>query len=252
MKLTADLITRSPSYINAIKDRELDLRGNKIPVLENLGVTKDQNDTIDLTDNSIQYLGNFPLLRRLHTLLLSNNRISRIETTLSKYLPNLRTLVLTNNSISELGDLEGLSGLSKLTYLSLIDNPVTKKNYYRSWLIWKIPTLRVIDFKRVKDAERQEAQKLFQSKNGEVTSLAKSILETTSKTFEPGEELSGSGSKPSIPALGLSTEEQAKIKEAIKHASTLDEIAYLEKQLRSGQMPGQTADDDNEVEMDEE
>ncbi|KAK9759780.1 U2 snRNP complex subunit, partial [Basidiobolus ranarum] len=152
MKLTADLITRAPSYINAIKDRELDLRGNKIPVLENLGVSKDQNDCIDFTDNNIQYLGNFPLLRRLHTLLLSNNRISRIETSINQFLPNLRTLVLTNNSISELGDLEALAGLTKLTYLSLIDNPVAKKNYYRSWLIWRTPTLRVIDFKRVKDA----------------------------------------------------------------------------------------------------
>ncbi|KAK9759382.1 U2 snRNP complex subunit [Basidiobolus ranarum] len=97
---------------------------------------------------------------------------------------------------------------------------------------------------------------LFQSKNGELTSLAKSILETKSKTFEPGEELPGSissNTKAGLPALGLSAEEQAKIKEAIKHASTLDEIAYLEKQLRSGQVPGQNADDDdNEVEMDEE
>ncbi|XP_022991841.1 U2 small nuclear ribonucleoprotein A'-like [Cucurbita maxima] len=48
-----DLIWKSPHFFNAIKERELDLRGNKIAVIENLGATEDQFDGIDLCDNEI-------------------------------------------------------------------------------------------------------------------------------------------------------------------------------------------------------
>ncbi len=40
MRLTAELILSSSSYFNPIKERELDLRGNKIAVIENLGATQ--------------------------------------------------------------------------------------------------------------------------------------------------------------------------------------------------------------------
>lgn len=40
---------------------------------------QDQFDTIDLSDNEIVKLENFPYLSRLGTLLLNNNRITRIN-----------------------------------------------------------------------------------------------------------------------------------------------------------------------------
>lgn len=49
--------------------------GYKIPVLENLGATLDQFDTIDLSDNEVRKLDGFPLLKRLKTVLMNNNRI---------------------------------------------------------------------------------------------------------------------------------------------------------------------------------
>ncbi|CAJ0745456.1 1243_t:CDS:10 [Entrophospora sp. SA101] len=219
MKLTPELLERSPSYINTVKDRELNLRGNKIPSIENLGVSKDLNDAIDLIDNDIRILGNFPLLCRVCTLLLANNRINRLDPQLFEFLPNLTTLVLTNNNIMELPDLQPLNGIKRLQYISLLDNPVTRKQWYRSWVIRKIPSIRVIDFKRVRDMERKEAKKLFETTKGEPTSLAKSISETNSKIIESGEE------------------EQAQIK-AIRNAKTLEEVARLEKLLQSGHIPG--------------
>ncbi|KAG9293333.1 hypothetical protein G9A89_007579 [Geosiphon pyriformis] len=243
MKLTPELVERSASYINAVKDRELDLRGNKIPAIENLGVTKDQNDTLDLTDNDIRVLGNFPLLNRIKCLLLANNRIIRIDPQIANYLPNLTTLVLTNNNITELADLCPLENAHRLQYVSLLDNPVTRKKWYRSWVIWKIPSVRVLDFKRIRKVERDEAKKLFQTPEGELTSLAKSISETVSKTFEPGEGLIASGSgvappKSNLPTLGMTAEEQAKIQDAIKNARTLEEVNRLEKLLQAGHIPG--------------
>ena len=63
MKLTAELLAQCDSSINTLKERELDLRGFKIPAIENLGASRDLNDTIDLTDNDVRYLGNFPRMR---------------------------------------------------------------------------------------------------------------------------------------------------------------------------------------------
>lgn len=40
VRLTTELVAKAPSYINPVKDRELDLRGNRIPQIENLGVSK--------------------------------------------------------------------------------------------------------------------------------------------------------------------------------------------------------------------
>lgn len=85
------------------------------------------HDAIDLTDNDIQFLGNFPLSARLRTLLLARNRITSIQPGLAKALPNLTTLVLTANNFAELADLDHLSHLTKLTHLVLSENPVARK-----------------------------------------------------------------------------------------------------------------------------
>ena len=85
---------------------------------------QDQFDTIDLSDNEIKKLEGFPLLRRLKSILASNNKIwwakecfspkisdycffcclfcSRIAEGLEQSLPQLETLVLTNNNLEKL------------------------------------------------------------------------------------------------------------------------------------------------------
>lgn len=85
------------------------------------------HDAIDLTDNDIQVLGNFPLSPRLNTLLLARNRVASIQQSLPDAIPNLKHLVLASNSIAELADLDVLSLFPRLTHLVLADNPVTKK-----------------------------------------------------------------------------------------------------------------------------
>ncbi|XP_037104078.1 U2 small nuclear ribonucleoprotein A'-like isoform X1 [Syngnathus acus] len=150
VKLSAELIEQAAQYTNPVRDRELDLRGYKIPVLENLGATLDQFDTVDFSDNEIRKLDGFPLLKRLKTLLMNNNRICRIGENLEQSLPALRELILTNNKIQELGDLEPLASVKTLTLLSLLRNPVTNKKHYRLYVVHKIPQLRVLDFQKVK------------------------------------------------------------------------------------------------------
>lgn len=84
-------------------------------------------DAIDLTDNDIQTLGNFPLSPRIRTLLLARNRVASIQPSLPSSVPNLTNLVLASNGLAELADLDVLGRLARLTLLVLMDNPVAKK-----------------------------------------------------------------------------------------------------------------------------
>lgn len=235
VRLTVDLIWKSPHFFNAIRERELDLRGNKISVIENVGATEDQFDTIDLSDNEIVKLENFPNLNRLGTLLMNNNRITRISTNLGEFLPKLHTLVLTNNRLTNLVEIDPLASLPKLQYLSLLDNNITKKPNYRLYVIHKLKSLRVLDFRKVKQKERIEAKKLFASEEVE-----EEIKRESAKTFVPGEIPSTQdvakeeqAPKPSAPT----PEQILAIKAAIINSQTLEEVARLEQALKSGQLP---------------
>lgn len=230
VRLTADLIEQSAQYTNPVRDRELDLRGYRIPVIENLGATLDQFDTIDFSDNDIRKMDSFPLLKRLKNLLFNNNRIVRIGDNLGEVIPNLNTLVLTNNSIHELGDLDSLASFTKIEHLSLLRNPVCAKKHYRYYVIHKLPSLRVLDFQRIRQKEREAAARLFKGKKGQqlVAEVAKK-----SKTFVPGEKLPDKKAAPG----GPSKEDIDAIKQAIARATTLEEVERLNQMLRSGQVP---------------
>ncbi|KAK4041723.1 leucine-rich repeat-domain-containing protein [Parachaetomium inaequale] len=236
MRLTADLITNSLSYLNPLKERELDLRGHRIPAIENLGVAG-PHDAIDLTDNDIQVLGNFPLSPRVRTLLLARNRIAAVQATLPAAVPNLRNLVLAGNSLGELADLDVLGRFARLTHLVLVDNPVVKKEHYRYWVLWRCPTVRFLDYQKVKDAERAKAKELFGSAEAP-TELASQIMGVKSKTFDVGAAngpAGGQGSK--LSRLKLTDKERKKLQEMIKKADSLEEIIRLEKALNEGRLP---------------
>ena len=61
--------------LNPIREYELNLRGYKIGLIENMGTTLNQFDTIDFTDNDIRRLDGFPILPKIKSLLFSNNKV---------------------------------------------------------------------------------------------------------------------------------------------------------------------------------
>jgi U2 small nuclear ribonucleoprotein A' len=220
MSLSANLISRSPAFLSPLKDRELDLRGNKIAVIENLAATQDQFDSIDLSDNEIRKLECMAILKRLTQLLLNNNRITRISEGLGKALPKLETLVLTNNRLSTLAELEPLAHLPTITSLALVDNPVSKLKDYRAFVIALLPRLKVLDYKRVKLAEREEAEGTFRrsrrAKRGD------------------GDEVLAAEQTGGAPRAAPTEEQIAQIRQAILTASSLEEVQKLESALARG------------------
>ncbi|PVI03613.1 U2-associated snRNP A [Periconia macrospinosa] len=233
MRLTTDLINSSLSFINPLTERELDLRGHKISAIENMGAARD-NDAIDFTDNDIAQLGNFPLQPRLRTLFLAQNRVSNIQANLSSSIPNLTTLVLTKNRLTELADLDPLGGFKKLVYLSLLNNPVTSKENYRYWVIFRIPSVRFLDFIKVRDQERRRAAELFGTAD-EPTELASKIMGQKSKGFVVPTFTNGSDS-PSKDRI-YTEDEKKRMRAAIKAATSLSEMARLEKDFAEGRIP---------------
>ncbi|CAL5361694.1 unnamed protein product [Camellia sinensis] len=200
----------------------------------------DQFDTIDLSDNEIVNLENFPYLNRLGTLLVNNNRITRINPSIGEFLPKLHTLVLTNNRLTNLVEIDPLASLTKLQFLSLLDNNITKKPNYCLYVIHKLKSLHVLDFKKVKHKERIEAHNLFSSQESEEQGENESA-----KTFIPGE----------VPSTLRFQRKSKHLKQLPLHQSkllplsilkTLEEVARLEKALKSGQLPADLKIGDND------
>jgi len=220
MRITAELIRTTGSYINPLREREISLRGYKIGSIENLGVTQDQYDVIDMSENEIVTVDNFPLLRTLHTLVLSNNRVRIFAPKLGQYLPNLRRVVLFNNRVSELEELDPLADVPTITDLVLIGNPVVKKDNYRLYCIHLFPRLRVLDFGKIKPRERKESERIF----GKAQQRKIAIAEEK-KTEAP------------IVTSGPTPQQKQRIMDMIAAATSLEEISNLEKMLETGVIP---------------
>lgn len=246
MRLTADLVERAPQFTNAVREFEMDLRGNKIPEIENIGATKDNFDTIDLSDNDISVLDNFPIMRRLRTLLLSNNRVSRIAPGVGKFLPSLNALILSNNYIRELADVLPLQSFASLRVLSLLRNPVTKQKNYRLFVIHALPQVRILDFRRIRAKEREEASKVFGAESAESAAAAARACSSgveEAQVFVVGEVAEGSASvasrsvSTSLPPQRLSREMMDRILKVIAESHSLEAITRLEKCLEDGVVP---------------
>lgn len=208
-------------------------------MIENLAVTRDAFETIDLSDNDLRKVDNLPTLKRLGTLLLSNNQITRLEIP-SEKLPNLQMLILNNNRIEDVSQIiggstsptpipvSGLKGLNKLRYLSLIDCPVTRTPHFRLAIIHHLPQLKVLDFRKITMGERKAAAKMFKSKKRPAVAFPESAVAPEDE--EEVATLTGKRGK-------LSDEDRKRIEDALAKASTLEEIRHLERILETGHIP---------------
>lgn len=230
MRMTAEVLSSANAYLNPLRQSELGLRGFKIPAFENLGVTEDRYQVLDVSDNEIVKLENFPVLNRLETILASNNQIRSVAPGLGDKLPSLQTLVLSNNKFARLQSLAPLAELKGLRCLSLIGNPVTKVENYRLWVIWKLPQVVLLDFAKVKPQERAAAAKLF--------SMAEDDAEEGPGDQEASEEAKdleaqqAEAEAPPSAAVELK-QRRAELILKIRQAHSVDEINKLEQELEA-------------------
>jgi vacuolar-type H+-ATPase subunit H len=154
----------------------------------------------------------------------------------SKNVPYLKNLVLVSNHFAELADLDGLAGFKRLTHLVLADNPVTKKEHYRYWVLWRCPSVRFLDYQKVKAAEREAAKELFGTEE-EPTELASKIMGTKSKAVETTAADITAEPTSKLKHMKLTDAEKKRLKDMIKKADTLEEMIRLETMLKEGRLP---------------
>ena len=106
---------------------------------------------------------------------------------------------------------------------------------YRYWLIYLIPSLRYLDYTKIRDVERTKATELFGTAE-EPSELATSIKGTKSKGFVVPSFANGGADTPTRERIWTEGE-KAKMRAAIKSASSLAEMARLEKDFMEGRIP---------------
>jgi U2 small nuclear ribonucleoprotein A' len=178
---------------------------------------------IDFSDNDIKKLDNFPQMQRLNALIVNNNSVTRIGAGLAEHLPKLATVILTNNRLANMSEIDRLAEC-KLESLSLLDNPIVAKSQYRLYVIYKIPTLKWLDFRKVQQTEREESAKFFKTPAGKAFLGA---VAQEAKFLSEGGGAGGAGG-----AVQLTEEQKAMVKRAIEAATTKEEIDLIERQLK--------------------
>lgn len=234
MRLTTQVILDAPYIINPEGNTVLQLRGLKIPIIENLGVTKDAFDVIDLVDNQLIDIKNFPKLRNLKGLLLARNNVVRIsQLNLGENLPNLEFVTLVNNNIKRFSSIKGLTSCPKLAHISLNENAITEQSNYRIIMAWLIPSLKVLDFTKVKQSERERGLEIFGTIE-EPTTLGKQVLEGVNKSGAEVivEEDNKEDRDLKTVVQRLSDEEKAKLVEELESAESIEDIERIEAALR--------------------
>jgi len=245
MRLSADVLGMAEQRTNPLGERELVLRGLGIPVIEHLAATRDLFDAMDFADNRLMALGNFPRLLRLSSLSVTGNLLETIDATnLQKNLPNLKYLSLTDNRIRGLHQVTNIAkACPQLEQLTLNHNPVTQRQHYRLYVINKLPQLKVLDFIKVKQAERDRAKRLAQSAAGaalegdvklEARRSSKSDDDNKKEqTFYPGE---GNSAQESF-VTQFTSQQKIMIRTMIANATSPAEIERIEASVQKGIFP---------------
>jgi U2 small nuclear ribonucleoprotein A' len=232
-RLTPDAILRAPQFLNCVGEYQLDMRDAGIQIIENLGATENQFESVDLSNNAIATLDGFPKLSKLRSLYVNNNRISRLSESLGTSLPNLEWLVLTNNRVAKFAELDKcLAGLTRLKYLSLMDNPVAMKRVseYRLFVISRCPGLKMLDYKKVTAAEREAVEAGgWAAKDASEFDRMSGLGGGKRKKEEEEDEAAAAAVQTT--KKQPSKEQLMAIKAAIASAATLDEVERLERAL---------------------
>jgi U2 small nuclear ribonucleoprotein A' len=153
--------------------------------------------------------------------MLSNNKISRIQKDFAAMCPRLDTLILQGNRLSQLSELENLP-THQLKRLVCLDNVVCNLPNYRQFVVYKFPNLKMLDYQKVTQAEREQASALF-SKKGNLDKILQSerALETTSTLQKDDQQ------------LRLETKQKlAVLDQQLEAAETMEEIQEIEKKIK--------------------
>lgn len=216
MKLVPPVIGDAPRVLNPEGHVTLVLRNLGVNVIDNLHVTHDQFEVIDLTNNAIDEVGGIPEFTRLHTLLMANNHVKSVGDIV---LPLVTLVSLANNRLNNLASLFGK--FPNLRHLVLAGNPLPAN--YRAVAVWMFPNLQVLDFEKVTAKERDEGAVVY----GSVDNPTKKAQADMNAMGDKG--VQGLVEATTVKKMG--EPEKMELLERLLAANTIEEIEAIEAQL---------------------
>lgn len=109
-----------------------------------------------------------------------------------------------------------------------------ERQHYRLYAIHHIPSLKVLDFVKIKRGEREKAERLANSAAGAaLESDAQKEAQNTAKTFVPGE---GESAEEAF-VTNFTPEQKETIRQMVANAKSPAEIDEIERSVRRGVFP---------------
>ncbi|QLL33638.1 hypothetical protein HG536_0E05490 [Torulaspora globosa] len=231
MRFTPSVLLDAPEYYVDHLNGKHDV--DKCTILRNLQLETDTESMpsslkrlskpthiLDLTNNELVAIPDLRDRSDIHTVLLSRNQITATN---GRLLPGrIRNLVVANNNISTLEQLNGLKNApGSLETLVLRGNQVCHLQGYREHVLRAVPNLTVLDFERVTQEER-------------VRSRETQEIDIASEAVATGVKRDKSLEIADLVVSKMSEERKNELKAQLASATSLAEIARIEKLLAGG------------------
>ena len=143
----------------------LNLSNNMIETVENLDGLP--IITLDVGSNRLSAISNVDKLPRLETIIVRDNKISRLSGLRSCL--SLRSVDAGNNSISVIREVSFLSSIGKLCRLTLAGNPCCEREFYRRRVLARLEGIVQLDGIAAGPEEKVKAVNLY---GGEFSDLS--------------------------------------------------------------------------------
>ncbi|QLG71061.1 hypothetical protein HG535_0B00990 [Zygotorulaspora mrakii] len=232
MKITPSVVIDAPEYYVDHFNGKYNL--DKCTILRNLRLESDSEAmssslkhiakptrVLDFTNNELILIPDLQLRTDIHTILLGRNQISHVD---GKALPSrLVNLVLASNNIAHFEQLNGLQASPKtLKNVVLRGNQVCHLQGYREYVVRLLPQLEVLDFTRVtpKDREKSKVE----------SPIGAPSMSISSDNFR-NEPRDKSMEIMNLVVGKMSEEKRKVLNQQLKNATSLAEIAKIEKLL---------------------
>lgn len=108
------------------------------------------------------------------------------------------------------------------------------KQHYRLYAINRFPSLKTLDFSKVKPAERDRSARLARSAAG---AALESDVRQEAKTFVPGQALDGEESRSVALTTQFTEQDKDDIRQLLANASSAKELEEIENAVKRGVLP---------------
>ncbi|CAI1748038.1 hypothetical protein SEUBUCD646_0P00770 [Saccharomyces eubayanus] len=237
MKFTPSIVLDAPQYYvdhfngkynvdKCVILRDLQLESDTESMPSSLKHLTKPTHILDLTNNELLTIPDLSSRNDIHTLLLARNSIVDVD---GRLLPmNLQNLTLSNNGLRRYKELQFLRRAPKtLKTLTLLGNQVCHLANYREQVLRLVPHLETLDFQNVTTEERKAVLKL----SGKVDATTPKAIDATTKDNESRDKTM---EIMNLVVSKMTVERRDELKRQLAEATSLEEIARLERLLSGG------------------